>query len=106
MTFRAVAGTLSSATAGDSFRLTQPPKRSSAPGQINVAIYGAFSATARIECSFDGSNWVPMAKDPDGNYASYTTPVALVIDAPEVGVSYRINCTAYTSGTINYRFSV
>lgn len=105
MTYKAVPGTLSSATAGDAFRLTELPKRASI-GQINVAIYGTFSATARIECSFDGSNWVPMAKDPDGNYASYTAPVALVIDAPEVGVSYRINCTAYTSGTINYRFSV
>ncbi len=105
MTYKAVSGALSSATAGDAFRLTELPKRA-AIGQINVAIYGTFTATARIECSFNGDDWVPMAKDPDGNQASYASPCSLVIDAPEIGVYYRVNCTSYTDGTINYRLSV
>lgn len=104
MTFRATAGTLTSAAAGDAFQLTEQPK-SNDPGRINVTVWGTFSATVQIERSFDGSTWHAVSKDVDGTAASYTAGFSLVVAEPELGVRYRINCTAFTSGTINYRIS-
>ena len=42
-----------------------------------------------------------------GALAQFTagTPVSVTFGEPEKNVLYRLNCIAYTSGTINYRFS-
>lgn len=73
---------------------------------FNFAIWGTFSGTAQLEKSFNGgTTWLPCCKDNDGTAASYTSAINLSAFEPEYGVLYRWNCTAYTSGTINYRIS-
>jgi hypothetical protein len=58
----------------------------------------------QIQRSFDGgTEWLTRV-DLVGN-GSYTTPISLVVAEPERGVLYRLACTAFTSGTINYRLS-
>ncbi|RAU21080.1 hypothetical protein CU669_15095 [Paramagnetospirillum kuznetsovii] len=76
-------------------------------GYFNAALYGTFVGTISIERSFDGgTTWVSLSKDSTGAAASFTAPMSIVIYEPEQGVNYRFNCSAYTSGTVNYRFSV
>ncbi len=68
----------------------------------------SFVATIQIERSFDGGQtWLPCNIGGNGVLAQYTagTPVSLTFGEPEREVLYRLNCLAYTSGTINYRFS-
>jgi len=75
-------------------------------GQINVMVRGTFVATVTIEQSFDqGANWSAASRDSAGTDATYTAPFRVVIEEPEAGVLYRLNCTAYTSGTVTYRMS-
>jgi hypothetical protein len=75
-------------------------------GPANLFLYGVFVGTARLERSFDGgTTWIPCTIDAAGDYASYSVVASLVFNEPEHGMLYRINCTAYTSGTISYRIS-
>ena len=67
-----------------------------------------YSATVQLERSFDGGNtWVVGNIGASGTLAQWSTgtPVSLTFGEPEKSVLYRLNCTAYTSGTINYRIS-
>lgn len=77
-------------------------------GKINVLITGGIGTVA-IERSFDGTNWFVISRDTAGTDASYTTATDTAfngsLEEPEDGVQYRLNCTAYTSGTITYRVS-
>lgn len=73
---------------------------------FNIAIWGTFVATLQLEKSFDGgTTWLPVSKDSSGSVATYTSAVNLGIYEPEKDVLYSWNCTAYTSGTVNYRIS-
>lgn len=75
-------------------------------GPFNAVLYGTFVATAQLECSFDGgTTWILISEDTAGDGAIYTAPCKLTPYEPEKGVLYRWNCTAYTSGTMNYRIS-
>jgi hypothetical protein len=81
-------------------------------GTDNNAIFtGAaieWSGTVQLERTFDGGNtWVVCNIGGAGTLAQFTagTPVSIVFGEPEKNVLYRLNCTAYTSGTINYRLS-
>lgn len=84
-------------------------------GPFNLVIYGLagpngnWNATVRLERSFDGGvTWVVCGIGGGGQQAQWNTPnqdVSVVAAEPEKGVLYRLNCTAYTSGTINYRMS-
>jgi len=75
---------------------------SSAP--FNMALRGTFVGTVQLEASFDsGTNWIPVTAL--GTSITFTGPCKEVFEEPEAGVLYRLNCTAYTSGTINYRLS-
>lgn len=68
----------------------------------------SYVATVQIERSFNGgSNWHVCNIGGGGSLAQYSagTPVSLSFGEPESGVLYRLNCIAYTSGTINYRMS-
>ena len=86
-----------------------------AMGAFNVIVggsggpNGAWTATVRLERSFDGgTTWYVCGVGGGGQQAIYNTPnqdVSIVVSEPERGVVYRLNCSAYTSGTINYRFS-
>jgi hypothetical protein len=82
---------------------------------FNILIYGSggpngsWSATVQLERSFDGgTTWAVAGVGGDGTQAVYSTPnkdVSVLASEPEKGVLYRLDCTAYTSGTINYRLS-
>lgn len=73
----------------------------------------AVNATVVIERSFDGGvTWLECNIGGAGTPAQYqlgsaaiNNPVSVVVSEPEQGVAYRLHCTAYTSGTVNYRVS-
>lgn len=67
-----------------------------------------YSGTVQIERSFDGGRtWIVCNVGGVGQLAQYAagTPVSLTFGEPEKSVLYRLNCIAYSSGTINYRIS-
>jgi hypothetical protein len=73
---------------------------------FNVSASGTFVATAQLERSFDnGVSWFVCSSDAAGTAASWTAPFSVVAQEPTAGVLYRLNCTAYTSGTVTYRIS-
>lgn len=91
---------------GGTFAATGTSTAKALWGDFNVAIWGTFAATVAVERSFDGgTTFVPVARDTSGTAASFTAATSLSISEPEKGVLYRLNCTAYTSGTVNYRLS-
>ena len=76
------------------------------PGCFNAVISGVFVGTAVLERSFDGgTTYVPATRKHDNTAISTTAPTSIVVEEPEEGVIYRWRCSAYTSGTMNARFS-
>ena len=62
--------------------------------------------TLQFEASFDGgTTWAPISGATVGTTATFTAPTQFVAVEPERGVLWRVNCTAYTSGTANVRLS-
>ena len=60
-------------------------------GGFNVSVSGTFTATARLQRSFDGgASWLDVAE--------YTAPAQNVGEEPE-GALYRIGLVAHTSGS-------
>lgn len=75
-------------------------------GVYNVAITGTFVAMLQLERSFDGgTTYAPLSGSTIGTTATFTAPTTFVGNETERGVLYRVNCTAYTSGTANVRIS-
>ncbi len=75
-------------------------------GTFNVAITGTFVATVQLERSFDGgTTYAPLSGSTIGTTITFTTPTTFIGNETERGVLYRVNCTAYTSGTANVRIS-
>lgn len=74
-------------------------------GTFNIAVWGTFVGTVALERTLDGTNWIAVATDGIGTAASFTSAVSITGLEVESEVSYRFNCTAYTSGTINCRLS-
>lgn len=75
-------------------------------GDFNVSIWGTFVATVQLQRSFDGgSTWIPCCQDATGALANYSAPMSMIASEPEHQVFYRVACTAYTSGAVNYRLS-
>lgn len=67
-------------------------------GCFNLSLSGFGSGTVVVQRSFDnGSTWVSVE--------SFTADAERIGHEPENRVLYRLNCSAYTSGTINYRIS-
>lgn len=92
----AFTGAFSATGASSAFRLQ---------GHFNFSLYGTFVATVSLERSFDGgTTWLNCTRS-DGSAGTFTAPVSLVCLEPEAGVLYRLNCSAYTSGTVSYRLS-
>jgi len=60
---------------------------------VDVSISGAASATVAIQRRMDGTNWVTIE--------SITGDAERVVENAN-GVEMRLNCTAYTSGTVTY----
>lgn len=74
----------------------------------NVTVWGTFVGTVVLERSFDGGvTYQPLTRDLAGAIAALTAPFSMIAFEPErvSNVKTRLNCTAYVSGTINYRIS-
>lgn len=75
-------------------------------GLFNCAVWGTFVGTVALQCSFDGgTTWIPAFNKQTGAAITFTGPAAMQKDECEPGVLYRVQMTAYTSGTANYRLS-
>lgn len=81
-------------------------------GAFNMTIYaaggGQYTGSVQLERSFDGGTTpVICGVGGAGQQAIYATgtQVSIVISEPEKGMLYRLNCTALSVGTINWRFS-
>lgn len=73
--------------------------------QFNLSLWGTFVASVQLERSFDaGATWLPLTQAGAAAYR-YTAPASETVTEPEAKTLYRLNCTAYTSGTVNYRLS-
>jgi hypothetical protein len=73
--------------------------------EFNISLWGTFSATIAVQRSFDGGvTWLPLTLAGVAT-AQYTAPCSEMIGNPEMGVAYRVACTSFSSGTINYRIS-
>lgn len=72
---------------------------------FNVSLWGTFVASVRLERSLDnGTTWLPITAGGSAMF-TWTSPASEENEEPESGALYRLNCTAYTSGTVNYRIS-
>lgn len=104
-------GTTIGAISGTSITLAFPPGVTSASvvaGTDNAAIFNAtpFSGTVQLERSFDGGkSYFPANIDSTGTAAAFTSGVSGAFKECERNVLWRWNCTAYASGSINYRLS-
>jgi len=83
-----------------------------ASGTDSAAVFTGSNVTyvgsVQLERSFDGgSTWIVCNVGGSGQMAIYSagTPISTSFGEPEREVLYRFNCTAYTSGEINYRIS-
>jgi hypothetical protein len=97
-----VTGTFTDTGQSSSFVPTVASR--STTNAFSVSTSGTFVATVQLERSFDnGSNWFVCSSDASGTTASWTAPFSVIAEEPTQGVLYRLNCTAYTSGTVTYR---
>jgi len=74
-------------------------------GCFNYSLSGTFVGTVVVEKTFDGGTTWLSAFDKFGASLSKTAPAAHILEEHEKGVGYRARVSAYTSGTINIRFS-
>lgn len=75
-------------------------------GGFNTALWGTFVADIQLEQSYDnGTTWLPVSMDGTGTPNEYTGPCNIAWVQPERDVMTRFNCTAFTSGPVNYRIS-
>jgi hypothetical protein len=93
-----VVGSLTGTGVGSTFQ----PGSSGQP--FNVFIYGTFSATVTVVRSFDqGATWQTVLKPDVATAATFTAAANFAAFEPNADVLWAINCTAYTSGKIQYR---
>ena len=71
---------------------------------FNIEIRGTFVGTVQLERSLDGTNWAPITAAGTQIYL-WTAPASENNQDGETGAQFRLNCTAYTSGTVTYRLS-
>lgn len=75
-------------------------------GAFNITISGTFVADLGLQRSFDGgTTWVNVSKNTSGEPFLISIPASLTWAEIEQDVLYRLTCTAFTSGTIDYRLS-
>lgn len=67
---------------------------------------GTFTGTVLLERSTDGgATWLPCSVDGTGALAQYTAAALVQGLEVEAVALYRLNCTSYSSGTINWRLA-
>jgi hypothetical protein len=72
---------------------------------FNISLWGTFSATVVLKRSFDaGVTWLPLTAAGQSLY-SWTAAASETAYEPEDGVLYKLECTVFGSGTVNYRIS-
>ena len=83
-------------------------------GPCNLVIFGsggpdgAWVGSVQLQRSFDGgTTWIGCNVGGGGQKALWSTgwDISIIFSECEKGVLYRLSCTAWTSGTINWRFS-
>lgn len=62
--------------------------------QYDVIIHGTFVATIEVETQAADGTWL--------NVSSHTSETVLLNEQSANVRKWRLNCTAYTSGTVNY----
>lgn len=72
---------------------------------LNVTLSGTFVGTVFLQRSFDGGTTWHDRTGQDGVALSYTAPVSFALLEAERGALYRLDCRAYTSGTVTARLS-
>lgn len=87
---------------GQSAALVPTLSREYGWGQFHVIVYGTFEATVQLEVKYDDTDWTPCA-GPDLAPAEFTEPVAFIAQGVTQGAQFRLNCTAFTSGEVEYR---
>jgi hypothetical protein len=76
-------------------------------GALNVSIWGTFVGTVKPRRSFDGgTTWLYVSKPDLTGDITITSPASFQLFEFEDGVLYDLECTAYTSGPVNYRLSI
>jgi hypothetical protein len=74
-------------------------------GKYNLTLWGTFVATVVLQRSFNGGSFHNVCIDANATPASYACALSLILQEPEIGVAYRLKCTAYTSGDLHFRIS-
>ena len=93
------AGTLSSVSEGE--WVPMPGGRA-----VNVWVSGTFTASWQLQASYDGgATALPVAVGGLGYEGPYTQRLKGWTYEQEANVLYRVACTAYTSGAIDWRIS-
>lgn len=96
---------------GQSASLNPYASARSTTNAFNIVLWGTAVATVALERSFDnGTTWVKLYAGGTQLYrwvydGSTLVNISETAEEPEQGVLYRLNCTAYTSGTLSYRIS-
>jgi hypothetical protein len=111
------ANDLANAVVSGAFVATGVSATFSAWGSFNVVLYGPggpngnWTGTVQLERSFDGgTTWIVCGIGGAGQQAIWASTgtgadISIVAAEPELGVMYRLHCTAITTSTINYRLS-
>lgn len=103
-----VSGSLTSAVPGAVYTVQTPAGK-----DFSIGISGTFNATVQVERNRNnGLGWVAISADPTaagGGPAVYSSAGTAFgadfnIFEPVLGTQFRVNCTAFTSGTINFEF--
>lgn len=99
-----VSGTFGAA--GTSATITPESVESADAGAgFNVSIFGTFVGTVQLERRFTsqgGTNWHFLTSN-GTQIGRWTAPCSESFSEPQSGVEYRLNCIAWTSGSIAYR---
>lgn len=74
-------------------------------GRFNLSLTGTFVGTVQLErADASSGTFTVIARDIAGTPASWSSAFqGLSIEEGEQGMWFRLNCTSYTSGTINWR---
>ena len=105
MTTNVVSGTLSSVSNSQSTPFIPYFTNSVVqPVNFNLTVSGTFVATWAVQRSTDGgTTWVALTSQ--GSSLSFTGTMSETLLEPQAGAQYAIAVTAYTSGSLAYRFS-
>lgn len=96
-----VEGSFTATGASESFAPAAQLRR----GRFNVSLSGTFEADVQVERSFDGGvTWIPVA-GVDMTPLVMDQPISLACEETEASISWRLNCTSFSSGTVAYRMS-